>query len=312
MNEFELIARLKPGLATNPTVVVGAGDDCAVLDLGLPDRYVLLKTDAVVEGIHFQSDAPAEQVGHKALARCLSDVAAMGGLPNSAVVTLALPAGFDSARVEAVYAGLNATARRHGVAVVGGETSTNPERMLLSVAVLGTVERHRCVLRSGAKAGDALFVTGELGGSLEGKHLVFEPRLQEARWLTEHYPIHAMIDLSDGLAGDLRHLLEASQVGAELRAAAIPISRAARHRHRAALSAKPPLLAALTDGEDFELLFSLPSRQAVPLADGWRKKFPSLRLTCVGKATAATGLRLRDQHGMKPLTAHGYAHFQEP
>jgi thiamine-monophosphate kinase len=312
MNEFELIARLKPGLATNSSVVAGAGDDCAVLDLGLPDRFVLFKTDAVVEGIHFLADALPEQVGHKALARCLSDIAAMGGEPNSAVVTLALPEDFDPRRVEKVYEGLNATARRHGVAVVGGETTTNPDRMLISVAVVGTVEKDRCIARSGAKAGDALFVTGELGGSLAGRHLSFEPRLAEARWLTRHFPLHAMIDLSDGLAGDLRHLLDASQVGAELLAAAIPISRAARQRARAGPTSRPPLLAALADGEDFELLFSLPARQAVRLADAWKRQFPELRLSCIGRITPEPGLRLRDQRGSRPLTAHGYTHFQQP
>jgi thiamine-monophosphate kinase len=309
MTEFELIARLTRDLATNSSVVVAAGDDCAVLDLGLPGKLVLFKTDAVVEGIHFTGDAPPEKIGHKALARCLSDVAAMGGLPNSALVTLALPRRFEVAKVERIYAGLNALARRHQVAVVGGETSTNPERILISIALLGTVEKDRCVLRGGAKAGDALFVTGELGGALAGKHLDFEPRLAEARWLAGHFPIHAMIDLSDGLAGDLRHLLTASQVGAELLSSAIPISRAAKLQARAGSAAKTPLLAALSDGEDFELLFTVPAKQAVPLAEAWKQQFPRLRLSCIGKTTAEPGVRLRDRHGLRPLTAHGYTHF---
>src|SRR6185295_8948312 len=146
-----------------------------------------------------------------------------------------------------VYAGMNELARKHEVAIVGGETTTNPERMLISVALLGTVARDKCVLRSGARAGDAIFVTGELGGSLAGKHLNFEPRLAEARWLVEHFSIHAMLDLSDGLAGDLRHLLNASGVAAELLADAIPVSTAAKRAARAGGAAKPPLIAALTD-----------------------------------------------------------------
>lgn len=311
MHEFELIARLTPGLATNASVVVAAGDDCAVLDLGIPGRFTLFKTDAVVEGIHFTSEAPPEKIGHKALARCLSDIAAMGGTPNSALVTLALPRQFDTARVEQIYAGLNATAQRHGVAVVGGETTTNPERMLLSIALLGTVDRTRCFLRSGAKAGDAIFVTGELGGSLAGRHLEFEPRLAEAQWLGEHFEIHAMIDLSDGLAGDLRHVLHASQVGAELLSTALPVSRAAKAQARTESSAKPPLLAALSDGEDFELLFTLPARQAVALHDVWKQRFPGLRLSCIGKITSEPGLHLRDHLGLRPLTAHGYTHFTQ-
>jgi len=220
-----------------------------------------------------------------------------------------LPRTFDVARVEAIYSGLNELARKHGVAIAGGETTTNPERMLISVALLGTVARDKCVLRSGAKAGDAIFVTGELGGSLGGRHLDFEPRLAEARWLADHFLPHAMIDLSDGLAGDLRHILKASRVGAELLAGAIPISRAAKLAGKAEGSAKPPLLAALTDGEDFELLFTVPGRDAVPLLDAWKKQFPKVKLSCIGKITAAEGVSIRDKHGVRPLTAHGHAHF---
>jgi thiamine-monophosphate kinase len=303
MNEFELIERLTRSLPTNRSVVVGAGDDCAVLDLGLGDRHLLFKTDAVVEGVHFLSDAPPQKIGHKALGRCLSDIAAMAGTPNSALVTIALPPEFDLKRIEAIYAGIAALARRHEVAIVGGETTANPERMLISVAVLGWVPRGKAVLRSGAEAGDALFVTGELGGSLAGKHLEFEPRVAEARWLAKSFSVHAMLDVSDGLAGDLRHILKASHVGAELLSIAIPISRAARK------SAKTPLSAALTDGEDFELLFTVASRDAVPLLDAWEREFPALPLTCIGKITATEGIAIRDQHGLRPLTAHGYEHF---
>ena len=309
MNEFELIARLTRSLATNNTVVNGAGDDCAVLDLGLTDKLLLFKTDAVVEGIHFRADAPPEKIGHKALGRCLSDIAAMAGTPSAVLITMAMPADFDVSRVQAIYAGMNALARRHDVAIVGGETTTNPERMLISVAALGWVPRGKSVLRSGAEVGDAIFVTGELGGSLGGKHLEFEPRLAEARWLVQHFSIHAMIDLSDGLAGDLRHILRASRVGAELLSASIPVSRAAKAQSRGETSRKPPLLAALTDGEDFELVFTVASRDAVPLLDAWRKELSSVRLTCIGKITAGEEITLRDKHTVQRLAAHGYEHF---
>jgi thiamine-monophosphate kinase len=309
MNEFELIRRLTRSLPGNQSVVVGAGDDCAVLDAGMGHRLLLFKTDAVVEGVHFTPGTPPEKVGHKALGRCLSDVAAMAGTPTAALVTLGLPRHFEVGYVEGLYAGMKALARRHEVAIVGGETTSNPERMFVSVALVGWVARGQGVLRSGAEAGDAIFVTGELGGSLAGKHLEFEPRLVEARWLAEQFPIHAMLDLSDGLAGDLRHILEASRVGAELLSASIPISATARRAAKAHSSAKPPLLAALTDGEDFELLFTAAGRHAVPLLDAWRARFPSLRLTCIGKITEKTGLAIRDQQGARPLTAHGYVHF---
>src|SRR5208283_5404197 len=126
MNEFELIHRLTRSLPTNPSVVVGAGDDCAVLDVGVPDRLLLFKTDAVVEGVHFTPEAAPEKIGHKALGRCLSDIAAMAGTPTAALVTIGLPRDFKPERVEAIYAGMNALARQHHVAVAGGETTTSP------------------------------------------------------------------------------------------------------------------------------------------------------------------------------------------
>jgi len=309
MNELELIARLTRSLPSNAAVVAGAGDDCAVLDCGQPGRYLLFKTDAVVAGVHFTSEATPEQIGHKALGRCLSDIAAMAGRPLAALVTLALPNNFSPDFVERIYTGINGVAQRYGVAIAGGETTSNPERLLLSISMVGEVARDKCLLRSGAKAGDALFVTGEWGGSLAGKHLDFEPRLAEAQWLAEHFPVHAMIDVSDGLAGDLRHILRLSQVGAELLARAIPISRAAKLQSRAESSTKPPLLAALGDGEDFELLFSVDSGHAVALLDAWKKQFPKLRLSCIGRITTERGLKLRDKTGLHSLETHGYVHF---
>jgi thiamine-monophosphate kinase len=181
--------------------------------------------------------------------------------------------------------------------------------MLISIALLGTAPRGKCVLRSGALAGDALFVTGELGGSRHGHHLDFEPRLAEGRWLAETFSVHAMIDLSDGLAGDLRHIMKASRVGAELLGSAIPVSRSARASSKAESSAKPPLLAALTDGEDFELLFTAASKDAVPMIDAWKLQFPKVKLTCIGKITNREGLAIRDKEGVRLLEAHGYVHF---
>ena len=185
MNEFELIARLTPGLPVNPSVIAGAGDDCAVLEVGLPDQWLLFKTDAVVEGVHFARGVAPQRVGHKALGRCLSDIAAMGGWPSSALITLGLPEDYAVDFVDGLYEGINKLASRQQVAIVGGETTASPGGVFISVAVLGLVTKARCALRSGAKAGDAIFVTGELGGSLLGKHLDFEPRLAEGRWLVE-------------------------------------------------------------------------------------------------------------------------------
>jgi thiamine-monophosphate kinase len=309
MNEFELIAKLTKALPANENVVVGAGDDCAVLDLGVPEKLVLFKTDAVVEGIHFTRETPPEKIGRKALARCLSDIAAMAGTPTAALVTIALPNNFDADFVTKIYDGLNALAEKFGVAVVGGETTTNPERILISIALLGTVPRGKLILRSGVKVGDAIFVTGELGGALAEKHLSFGPRLAEARWLAEKFSLHAMLDVSDGLGGDLRHILNASKVGAEILKSAVPVSRAAKLAARKSSSAKPAFVAALTDGEDFELLFTIASKDAVKLLDTWKKKFPELRLSCIGKIVAGDGILIRDKSGSHKFNAHGYVHF---
>ena len=310
MTESELIAHLKPLLPTNDFVVTGAGDDCAVLELGAPDTQTLFKTDAVVEGIHFTADTEPERVGRKALARCLSDIAAMGGTPTAAVVTLGLPRGFDPERVKALYRGLNRLAAQYQVAVVGGETTTNPGGWLVNVALLGTVPRGQARLRSGAKVGEALFVTGDLGGSLAGKHLDFEPRLAEGRWLLEFAGVSAVMDLSDGLASDLTKLLAASGVpGAELRKSAVPVSRAAREHARTSDLAKPPFVAAVTDGEDFELLFTVQSNRAVAVLDEWKEQFPGVRLSCIGKLTEKAGVWVRGDDGLRPLPTRGYEHF---
>jgi thiamine-monophosphate kinase len=309
MNEFDLIAHLTKSLPTNETVLAGAGDDCALLDFGLPEKLFLFKTDAVVEGFHFTRETPPEKIGRKALARALSDIAAMAGTPTAALVTIGLPKDFDPDFVGKIYAGLNALAEKFGVAIVGGETTTNPELIFISIALIGTVARGKQILRSGAKIGDAIFVTGELGGSLAEKHLDFEPRLAEARWLAEHFSVHAMIDLSDGLAGDLRHILKASNVGAELLKSAVPISRAAKLAAKKNASAKPAFAAALTDGEDFELLFTVAGKDAVKLLDAWKKQFPRLKLSCIGKIVSGDGILIRDKSGSHKLKAHGYVHF---
>jgi thiamine-monophosphate kinase len=309
MNEFELIAKLTKSLPLNETVITGPGDDCAVLDFGLPEKLFLFKTDAVVEGAHFTRETPPEKIGRKALARCLSDIAAMAGTPATALVTIGLPKNFDPEFVAKIYDGMNGLARELGVAIAGGETTANPGGIFISIALLGTVARGKQVLRKGARVGDAIFVTGELGGSLTGKHLDFEPRIAEARWLVEHFAIHAMADISDGLAGDLRHILTASGVGAELLKTAIPVSRSAKLESRKGSSAKPPIVAALTDGEDFELVFTVTGQDAVKLLDAWKQKFPKLKLSCVGKIVAAEGIMLRDKSGSQKLDAKGFAHF---
>jgi len=306
MQETDLITKLTTNLPTDSSIDVGPGDDCAVINVD--GKNVLLKTDAVVEGVHFTADTPPEKIGRKAIARPLSDIAAMGGRPSHAVVTVGLPEDFDETRLKTIYRGAGEMGEQNGTYIVGGEITRNPV-LLISVSLIGHVETDRVLTRKGSRDGDAVFVTGELGGSIAGNHLDFDPRLAEARWLAEQFEIHAMIDLSDGLATDLRYLL-GDNLGAELLTPAIPISRAAKERARDNPAGKSALLAALADGEDYELLFTLPSKQAVSLHDDWKTAFPELPLHCIGKITSQPGLHLRDDKGIQPFHAQGYDHLQ--
>ena len=305
LSETELIQRLTQDLPADSSVLTGPGDDCAVLDWS--GSKLLFKTDAIVEGIHFEMDTPPGAIGRKALARALSDIAAMAGTPTHALITLGVHAEMEPSLIEAVYQGLRDCAREHHVNIVGGET-TSLSQLTLSISLIGKASKP--ILRTGSAVGDAIFVSGELGGSLAGHHLNFDPRLKEARWLSDRDIVHAMIDLSDGLATDLRHLLS-DQTGAELLTRALPIRRAAKERARDNPGGKTALLAALTDGEDYELLFTVSSKDAVPLLDGWKSAFPETPLHCIGKITDQPGIALRDDKGVKPLTLHGYDHLEQ-
>jgi thiamine-monophosphate kinase len=257
----------------------------------------LLKTDSVVEGVHFLPSEDMRKVGWKAVCRAVSDVAAMGGVPAHALITLHAPEDTLWKRVRSLYQGVHRAAREYGVCVVGGETCCTRGPLAVSVALTGWVRPNRCIFRSGGKAGDGLCVTGRLGGSLRsGRHLSFRPRLREALWLVEHCKPTAMMDLSDGLAADLPRLARASGCGARLEGDAIP-------RH-----AGCSLAEALNDGEDFELLFSVPMARLPSLLNRWRSVFPRTRLTCIGALTAAG-------EGLLPpefFTQGGYHHFAQP
>lgn len=285
VGEDALVEALTRGLKPGKGVVVGVGDDCAVLRGGREGWYTLLKTDCVVEGVHYDAKAPPGRIGWKAIARSVSDVAAMGGEPRYALITLVMPGGESVARVKAMYKGMEKAAQSFGLSIVGGETSRVPGRgpAMISVAISGEVRKRRCALRSGGVAGDLLYVTGRLGGALAGRHLRFHPRLAEGRWLTEKFSIHAMMDLSDGLAKDLPRLARSSRVGFELELEAVPRSRGC------------DVKAALNDGEDYELLFAVSPRSAGRLEEAWASRFRDVRLTRIGRLledrSAGAGLK---------------------
>ena len=315
LGEREVIRRLARRLPTRPDVRAGIGHDVAVVAGGGAFDW-LLKSDAVIEGRHFLPDTPARRIGHKAVGRVLSDLAAAGGEPLWALVNLVAPAatGFD--RVQGVYRGLAALARRHGLAIVGGDTAEGPV-LELHVFAVGRAPRGTALLRSGARPGDRLYVTGALGGSRAGRHLRFAPRVAEGQWLRAGCWATAAIDLSDGLATDLGHIVEMSRVGAELFADKIPIARAiarspanAVRKGAARRSGRTPLAHALCDGEDFELLFTVPARRAAAFETAWRKKF-RLAVTCIGAITRRSGrIDLVDVRGRRaPLRGAGFEHF---
>ena len=280
IGEDGLIRRLKRLVPGRVDVVTGIGDDCAVVRTGRRDAYdLLLKSDPVIEGVHFTRHDPAMDVGRKALGRVLSDLAAMGGEPLWALIDLVTPQTETVARIEGIYRGLASVARRHGVAIAGGDTSRG-KTLELHVFAVGRVPRGKAILRSGAKPGDILYVTGRLGGSLKGRHLRFDPRLDEGQWLLAQGWVTAMMDLSDGLATDLRRMMAASGTGAVLEAARVPVSAAARQMK----DRRSPLEHALADGEDFELLFAVPRRKADEFENAWRRRF-RLRCTRIGAMT---------------------------
>ncbi len=293
IREDELVARLIRRLPAGRLVVAGPGDDCAAVRVPGRRKLQLLKTDCLVEDVHFRRGHRAEQVGWKALCRAISDVGACGGRPDSALVTVAAPGDLEAAYLEEIYVGLARAARRFGVSIVGGETARSPGGLFLSIALTGWVQSERFVRRDGGRAGDALFVTGRLGGSFgadgNGRHLRFTPRVAEGRWLAKNFRVHAMMDLSDGLGADLPRLADASGRGYAIDLATIP-------RHRGSSVGQ-----AIGDGEDYELLFALAEKNAPSLADAWRRKFPRVRLTRIG-------VLLADRKQRTSL-ASGYEHF---
>jgi thiamine-monophosphate kinase len=291
VGEDRLLSRLLPSLGKNKNVVVAAGDDCAVLRPPRGGELLLLKTDCAVEKIHFESSADPARVGWKAMMRPLSDFAAMSGVPQFALVTLIVPAARSTSWVSQLYRGLNRAARRFHVAIVGGETSNTRGPAAVSVSVAGWVEKSRVVLRSGGKVGDDLFVTGKLGGSIRGRHLKFVPRIDESRWLTQNFRVHAMIDLSDGLGADLPRLARASKTGYKIDIDSLPLSPGAKIDN------------ALNDGEDFELLFAVSPRDRNRLQTAWPKKFPRIPLTRIGSLNRKSKIENRKFF-------RGYKHFK--
>ena len=295
LGEDALISRLVGLLPRDPDLLAGPGDDCAVIDQGKGRPLQLLKTDAMVEHVHFLATASPRKIGWKAIARVTSDFAAMGGVPDRFLVTIALPSDWPVAFVESLYRGMADCLKVFGGVLAGGETTRVPKgsAAVVSIAATGLVERKHLVLRSGGKPGDLILVTGRLGGSITGKHLRFTPRQAESQWLVSHAKPSAMMDLSDGLAKDLPRLAKSSHCGFQLDSNRIPKTRGCT------------LDQALGDGEDFELLLTLAPKKWPALSEKWNAEFPKLPLTVVGQLTEGTDKQATLTGGWDPFRVRG-------
>ncbi len=306
--ERSLVDYLRTRAAKGPRVVVGIGHDAAVVR-ATGGGDLALKSDQTIEGVHFRRDeAPLALFGRKALARVLSDLGAIGARPVAALCSAALPADLDERGARELFDGLLALADEHEVSLVGGDLARSPSGIALDVAAVGFLEGRRPLLRSGAKAGDALVVTGPLGGSRAGHHLRFEPRWREGVALAASGLVHAAIDLSDGLARDLHHVAVESGVGAQVELAALP-------RRRLPDGSLATIEQALHDGEDYELLLAAPPEAVLRLA-----ALPELaRVSLVrigsivagslaGSVAGSLIVQVDEQGRLSPLPPGGFEH----
>jgi thiamine-monophosphate kinase len=335
-SEFALIRSLRTRFtASDPRIVRGIGEDTAVIKTS-GREWTLLTTDLLVEGVHFDlAMSSLEDIGYRAAVANLSDIASMGGTPQYLLVAVAIPSALDNADIQRLYRGMMKACRPFHVRLIGGDTSASLQGLFLNLTLTGLVEAGRALRRDNARVGDSIYVTGTLGDSQAGltllgggtggarpasspqhranerflvaRHHRPSARVREGRWLVTHRMATAAIDLSDGLAGDIRHLCDQSKVGAELFLSELPISRPCIAFARARNF--DPTTVALIGGEDYELLFTVPA--------GDRKRFESHaararhRFTCIGVIRPHSfGLRIRTLDGaLRLLTAKSYEHF---
>ncbi len=304
-------------LSSGSAVLAGIGDDCAVLRPA-PGHEILVTTDFTLEGIHFRREwHPPEVVGHRCLTRGLSDIAAMGGEPLAVFLSLALPRDLPQAWVRRFFQGLLKLGKKYGAPLAGGDTAESPDGVLVDIIVVGSVPKGKAVSRSGARPGDRVYVSGELGGSAAAlmemrarpknklnpreypRHFYPEPRIELGQILRKKGLATAMIDLSDGLSTDLAHLCEESGVGAEIESVIIPRARVGKHKREVSLDL------ALHGGEDYELLFTSPRGKRVP------SQLAGIPLTLIGHVTSRQRIFLMNGRVGCELVPKGWEHFRK-
>jgi thiamine-monophosphate kinase len=305
--ESDFIAWLRQRVPPHPQLLLGPGDDAAILRLG--DRADCVVTvDLLTEGVDFDLQAvSARRVGRKALAVSLSDLAAMAARPVGMVVAVALPRRGGRQLAIELFEGLAEMAGRYGVAIAGGDTNSWDGPLVVSVTAIGQTTAAGPLLRSGAKPGDRILVTGDFGGSILGKHLDFEPRINESLLLADRCRLHAGIDVSDGLSLDLSRIAAESRCGATIELSRVPISLAAQELARQEADGPTPLDRALSDGEDFELILAVAPDDAARLVS--EQPVAPLQLTDIGEFVAELGLWQSTAGGNRePLEPRGWEH----
>jgi thiamine-monophosphate kinase len=292
LGEFGLIERFRKSIKTDASVIKGSGDDCAVLAFD-KNRYQLFTCDMIIEGVDFTGKEKPRLIGRKALAIQVSDIAGCAGSPTHCLVSMGVSPNTTVEFIDELFKGMNDFAKKFKINIVGGDLSSS-KKLIINVSMLGFVEKKNLLLRSGARINDIIFVTGSLGGSISGKHLNFTPRLRESGFLANNFKVNSMIDISDGLAQDLNHILEQSQKGAIIYEDLIPVAK------------KSNINEALYMGEDFELLFTMPGVEAKKLL---RKKLKIFKP--IGEIVEKNyGVNLVGKNGkLRPLFIKGFRHF---
>lgn len=294
MNEENFVRKIRSLFPQSPDVTTGPGDDCAVLDFGTPDLF-LAAVDQVISGVHYTPDTAPETIAGKLLKRNVSDIAAMGGIPTHALLSLAVNP-MEESWLLAFHQGIAQHAAQYGISIIGGDMARLfAPGAALSLTILGKVERGKLCLRANAGEGDLLFATGCFGNSFRsGHHLNFTPRLKEARFLAGDFT-SAMQDVSDGLLKDSARMAEASGLALQLEVEKIPLRVGASMEN------------ALTEGEDYELLFAVPERLRSRLEQAW--PFPDTPLSCLGRFVRGTPGSVAGVDS-ELIFKTGYDHFQ--
>ena len=296
MKELKFIKYLSGEFRKKSPIIEGIGDDCAVISYG-KNKYTLLTCDMIIEGTHFDKKATPFQIGWKAMAVNISDIASMGGIPKYALVSVGVPSKKGIKFLKGISKGIKALSDKFNISVIGGDTNKS-DKTVVNITLIGEVEKRNVIKRSGAKKGDLIFVTGTLGDG-EVKHLNFIPRVEEARALTRNFKISSMIDLSDGLSMDLTRLACASKAGACVYESLIPLSGKEKSIERA-----------ISRGEDFELLFTASLRESKKIMKniGRLKNMP---ITLIGEVLSeASGVKIVGSNGRaRKLKISGFEHI---